>query len=60
MTYIGALLLTILTAGRIDYLPGAHRPWVVDFFRTKQQGHGKTLVAAIRHHINVKNESGVY
>lgn len=32
MTAWGALALSILTAGRIDYLPGARRPWHVEAF----------------------------
>lgn len=60
MIWFGAMLLTILTGGRIDYLPGAHRPWVVDFSAARQQGHGKTLIAAIRHRWNAKSESGAW
>jgi hypothetical protein len=39
-------VLPLFTSG-IDYLPGAHRPWVVDFQDPeRRQGRGKTLIEA--------------
>lgn len=45
-------VLSVLSGGRIDYLPGARRPWIVDWDKTKPVGRGKTLVEAIRQHLS--------
>ena len=50
MAFWWAMLLTLLTGGRIDYLPGARRPWVVDT-RRGYQGRGASLVGAVWDHI---------
>ncbi len=37
----GAMALSILTGGRVDYLPGARRPWHIEAFG--RVARGKTL-----------------
>lgn len=49
MKYIGALVLTIVTGGAIDFMPEAHRPWVVDFRNpNRYPSRGRTLAEAWR------------
>jgi hypothetical protein len=45
---IAAFLLSVLSSGRVDYLPGARRPWVVDWRKGRRVGRGRTLVEAVR------------
>jgi hypothetical protein len=44
------LLVVLLSGGKIDYLPGANRPWSVDLAAGRYPGRGRTLWAAIAHH----------
>lgn len=48
--YYVAFLLTVLTNGGIDYLPGAIRPWVVDFSPLRKAGRGYSLLQALWNH----------
>lgn len=47
---IVGLILTLLTGGRVDYLPDARRPWVVDWDKSRLVGRGQTFWAAWRDH----------
>jgi hypothetical protein len=51
LTFLAALLLVVISRGRIDYLPDARRPWVV--VRRCEggcfQGRGRTLREAWLH-----------
>lgn len=42
--------LALLTGGRVDYLPDARRPWVVDWDKSRVVGRGRTLWEAWRDH----------
>lgn len=54
MTYFVAFVLAIVTAGAVDYLPGANRPWVVDFRNPHRcAGRGKTLYEAVRQYFGI-------
>lgn len=44
-----AILLSLVTRDRIDYLPDAHRPWLVRF--RYPVGRGQTLRKAIVHNL---------
>lgn len=46
MGYYAAVLLALVTS-RVDYLPGANRPWAVDW-PGRAVGRGRTLAGAIR------------
>jgi hypothetical protein len=50
MILFTALVLSLLTGGRVDYLPDARRPWVVDF-RHGRIGRGRTLYEAVRNYL---------
>jgi hypothetical protein len=50
MYYWAAFLLSVLTRGAVDYLPGATRPWAVDFSARRKVGRGRSLFQAVRDH----------
>lgn len=51
MKYLSAFVLAVVTGGAVDYLPGAHRPWIVDFRSPRRYaGRGRTLYEAARQH----------
>lgn len=51
MRLYAALFLAVCSGGRIDYLPGARRPWVVCLSRNRKIGRGSTLARALYENI---------
>jgi len=49
------IALALVSFGRIDYLPGARRPWVVDLRKSKPVGRGASLYQAVMGNLRGRN-----
>lgn len=50
MMFWFAFALSLMTNGRVDYLPEARRPWIADFRRMRRVGRGRSLAGALLDH----------